>query len=907
MAHSSVNSLFNPTQVYRLGLVIFFIGACLSTIHATHNRAGEITYKQIDELTIEATIITYTRTSSVAADRDSLTLFWGDGDSTSVIRTNGTGFELPNDIKRNEYTAQHTYPARGTYKLSVTDPNRIAGILNVDFPNSVNIRFYIETTFSLLDPRFKGSNSSAELLQPPIDFACVGETFTYNPNAFDVDGDSLSYALITPFSSENVEVPNYELPDRIASGDDNQITLNEANGDFIWNAPQVQGEYNITYRINEYREGVLINSIIRDMQILVRACPDNDNPPEIELVDEICVIAGELVVVDILATDMDTLEILAISASGGPFEIPNDPAVLILEDPLPVSKSTARIEWQTTCDHVAETAYQIVVKATDNFGLATLKTLTIKVVAPPPQGVEVSIENGVAIIQWRAPYQCEMGENFRGFSIWRRSSSATVPLDTCNNNGLSNFGYERVLFQVNELEDGVYVARDPTIGNESILCYRVTAEFSELTSDNNPFNRTESLPSEESCIRANRVEPLITNVSVESTSADQGEMLVKWLNPDTSVIDVTQLTGPYQLTINRIGSNNERILIESFGPYQDVRNLLDTQVVDTNLNTQQERYTYEVVFSSGSGDQIFESKSNTASSVFLTTSSGDERIFLNWEEQVPWNNFQYVISQEINGIFNVIDTVVVSNYTIENLTNGTEFCYRIESLGKYGISEVREPIINLSNVSCATPRDNEAPCAPAIEVISICDETSTDNIDLINTITWMYEGDCGQEFDISEVVIYYSETENESLQAIEQIAFDQLEFDHVLQDNIAGCYAVSAIDSSGNESIQSAVICVDNCPNYILPNAFTPNNDGSNDVFKPRVNRFIANVEFEVFNRWGNKVFFTNDPNINWNGENLGNKRLSEGTYYYTCRTFERRVSGIVEGEVLKGTIQLIR
>ena len=184
-------------------------------LSATHNRAGEITYEQIGDLTIRATIVTYTRTSSFAADRDSLTLYWGDGDSTHVQRSNGNGFELPNDIKKNEYVSEHTFPTRGTYTMSVEDPNRIAGILNIDFPNSVNIRFYIETTFTLLEPRFQGRNNSAILLQPPIDIACIGQVYTYNPNAYDVDGDSLSYELVTPRANMSQEVPNYQLPDQM--------------------------------------------------------------------------------------------------------------------------------------------------------------------------------------------------------------------------------------------------------------------------------------------------------------------------------------------------------------------------------------------------------------------------------------------------------------------------------------------------------------------------------------------------------------------------------------------------------------------------------------------------------------------------------------------------------------------
>ena len=49
-------------------LALFFTG----DLWATHNRAGEITYVQTGDLTIRATVTTYTKASSIAADRDSV-------------------------------------------------------------------------------------------------------------------------------------------------------------------------------------------------------------------------------------------------------------------------------------------------------------------------------------------------------------------------------------------------------------------------------------------------------------------------------------------------------------------------------------------------------------------------------------------------------------------------------------------------------------------------------------------------------------------------------------------------------------------------------------------------------------------------------------------------------------------
>ena len=72
---------------------------------ATHNRAGEIHIEQIGPLKIRATIITWTKTSSVNADRDTLEINWGDGMIQKVKRSNGGGSGVPlaNDIKYNTY------------------------------------------------------------------------------------------------------------------------------------------------------------------------------------------------------------------------------------------------------------------------------------------------------------------------------------------------------------------------------------------------------------------------------------------------------------------------------------------------------------------------------------------------------------------------------------------------------------------------------------------------------------------------------------------------------------------------------------------------------------------------------------------------------------------------------------
>src|SRR5690606_17630283 len=147
-----------------------------------------------------------------------------------------------------------------------------------------------------------------------------------NPNAYDSDGDSLSFEFIVPLQDSAVQVPNYILPTQIGPGPDNVMTLDPVTGDIVWQSPKIAGEYNIAFRVNEYRNGVLISSFIRDMQILVLTC--TNQPPLVEAVDEVCVIAGQPLDLPIQISDPDAGQLVAISAAGGPFQIAANPAML---------------------------------------------------------------------------------------------------------------------------------------------------------------------------------------------------------------------------------------------------------------------------------------------------------------------------------------------------------------------------------------------------------------------------------------------------------------------------------------------------------------------------------------------------------------------------------------------------
>lgn len=86
--------------------------------------------------------------------------------------------------------------------------------------------------------------------------------------------------------------------------------------------------------------------------------------------------------------------------------------------------------------------------------------------------------------------------------------------------------------------------------------------------------------------------------------------------------------------------------------------------------------------------------------------------------------------------------------------------------------------------------------------------------------------------------------------------------------NRSGIYSLQVTDSNGCKGEEQVTVSEKDCPNVLIfPTAFTPNGDGKNDVFKPVVKGFFDLYELSIFNRWGQRVFYTIDPLKGWNGK----------------------------------------
>lgn len=118
-------------------------------------------------------------------------------------------------------------------------------------------------------------------------------------------------------------------------------------------------------------------------------------------------------------------------------------------------------------------------------------------------------------------------------------------------------------------------------------------------------------------------------------------------------------------------------------------------------------------------------------------------------------------------------------------------------------------------------------------------------------------------------------------------------------DNIS--YIVYVTDTFGCTDSDTINITVDESADIFIPDIFSPNGDGQNDILYIR-GHGIKDLDFVIFDRWGEKIFETNDLNNGWDGTYKGAKLFTAVFYYYVKAVFYN--GNDYEG---KGDITLVR
>ena len=177
-----------------------------------------------------------------------------------------SGGSSPFGVELHLYQGVVTLPnGCNDWVLSSSTCCRNSAITNLSSPSSND--FLIRTT---LNNTLTPCNSSPQFASDPTPFSCVNQTVVYQQLATDPNGDSLVYSLTNCLQSSGASVTyggGFSGTNPLTV----PITLNPATGEmtFTPNTPQVAV---ICVRVEEYRNGVKIGEIIRDMQFVVQNC-----------------------------------------------------------------------------------------------------------------------------------------------------------------------------------------------------------------------------------------------------------------------------------------------------------------------------------------------------------------------------------------------------------------------------------------------------------------------------------------------------------------------------------------------------------------------------------------------------------------------------------------------------------
>ena len=312
-------------------------------------------------------------------------------------------------------------------------------------------------------------DSSPKFLESPRTVICLGYPYTYNPNAYDPELDSLSYSWAAPLNnySSGVYNPpinpspisfvtgysyNSPLPGTLQNPANVPATINSATGEISFTS-FTQGNFVTVVKVEAWKCGQLVAEIYREIQIVLLPCASNSPPTVAYTAYQDTVIAGAAVNFTITGNDLGLLsngitpQTVTISATGTQFGAGFtststgclNPPCATLTPASPVSGSvnaSTTFNWQTSCNHISNNSacntnsntYTFVFKASDNFCPAPaekITTVSITVLAlsvvesPQPRCVAV-LPNGDVTLTWTTPL--DTAGTFNSYFIYTSAS-----------------------------------------------------------------------------------------------------------------------------------------------------------------------------------------------------------------------------------------------------------------------------------------------------------------------------------------------------------------------------------------------------------------------------------------------------------------------------------------------------
>lgn len=355
--------------------IIFILTLVLVSLqtNASHLMGGQITTRNVGGLDYEITLTLYRDVLGIPMGIDeSIIILNPSGSIYSVLTINTpTPVWIINGIEKYVYTSTFTFPSSGSYTLAFSNCCRNMSIVNLFTPDSQGL--YLDNVLEV-----HPSNSSPIFMNDPISVAQVGIPFTYNPLPFDSDGDSLVWVMDTPMNDISDPIPGFYLP---PSDTSMPFTLNANTGEISF-LPTTVGVYEISIMAKEYRNGVHIGYIRRDMQLNV--IPSSNIPPVVSTNVQVqrtstIVNPGQTFTFIFDANDPDSLNIDA--HVYGDFLMGNNVPIVYVHSQTS-SDVRAEIVWTPTVNEVRSRPYIFCCRVSEQYGNITFfhdYTYSIKV------------------------------------------------------------------------------------------------------------------------------------------------------------------------------------------------------------------------------------------------------------------------------------------------------------------------------------------------------------------------------------------------------------------------------------------------------------------------------------------------------------------------------------------------
>ncbi|MEZ5022394.1 MAG: PKD domain-containing protein [Chitinophagales bacterium] len=750
------------------------------------------------------------------------------------------------------------------YTLAYIRCCRNATIVNAqgidDFGNPINPDL-IGATYTVKIPasNITNTNSSPEYKELAPIILCSGQNIRVDQSAIDLDGDQLVYSLCTPnvggslqqvFGNPLNEVPPFDLINWIPPyGTDNVIggeiplNIDPTTGLLTGSAPNMIGQFVVGVCVQEFRNGVLLSENKRDFQFNIADCAkvyDGDY----EIVDEPITDTLQTIINDTLFNytllcDVDLSVQFQNLTTGGTeiaWNFGDGSPIDFQTNPLHIFPDTG-LYWVTLIaqpgDQCADTFRQLInlqyqeVAANFDSGQPECYDPAFGL-----QFTDLTIESD-QIQTWNWNF----GDG--------QMSTAPNPIHFFEQDGLYNVSLNVVAF------NGCKSKLDTTITIESIdeftlsdtiaLCLSDSVQLDLEIEGEHTYLWSPSIGLDDATLQNPTAFPIVnTTYTVQiftvrasgDTCIQSAEITVLTDYPVPTVENVSDSIQCDSLVVLSTNlTNSDQVTWSNNNNFTD--NISQSSEF-TILQEEREKWYYI----KASHEYCF-----TTDSIFIQ----QEGIFIDIEDETICVGEELMLNAEVTSNDNALtyrwifveDTLITSNPQL-NISPQTSTVILLLVENSSGCEKIKPIEISV----------NELPFVEAVATPSTVINTQTIELTATNNPNYQYNW-------FPEELVNNSNNRNASARV-----------------EATSTFIVQVVDENGclNTDTVTVTVIEEICdePNNFIPNAFSPNNDGLNDVFQIQ-GSVIETLQLNIFDRWGNDVFSTNDLSIPWKGEELAN------------------------------------